>query len=58
MTLLYEDEHFSIARFWGGDKRGVCVQITERDGHLIRYIQVTQAQFKILQGINVSKGKS
>lgn len=29
-----ELENFTLTRFWGGDNRGACIQITGKDGHV------------------------
>ena len=35
----------ALTRFWGGDKRGVCYQITTTDG---TYIQLTTPQLNAI----------
>jgi len=40
-TVIYKQGGFEVKRFYGGDERGVCFQLTTKDG----FIQVTRATF-------------
>jgi hypothetical protein len=40
-TIIYEKDGFQVTRFWGGDDRGQCYQLTTSEG----YIQVRRDQF-------------
>lgn len=35
-TLLYEDKNYLLTRYWGGDEKGVCLQITLAEGEFIQ----------------------
>lgn len=40
-TILYEGDGLQIKKFYGGSKRGVCIQITTGED----FIQLTRPQF-------------
>lgn len=40
-TVVYDKDRFQVKRFYGGDKRGACFQLTTKDG----FIVVTRDQF-------------
>lgn len=42
-TELFRNQEYSIVRFYGGDKRGSCIQITPQR---IDYIQLTKEEAK------------
>ena len=45
-TEILEDDKLGIylTRFFGGEKRGVCYQITVHNGCISDYVQLTKAQ--------------
>ena len=43
-TVIYDKNGVHIKRFYGGEKRGMCYQISIPD----KYIQLTQKEFNIL----------
>jgi len=48
-TVIYEKQGIQVKRFYGGDQRGICYQITTSEG----YVQLTEKQFKdLLKGCN------
>jgi hypothetical protein len=51
-ATLIESEGFYVTLFWGGVKRGVCIQIMTPDQ---KFIQLTLAQFRMMQAVRLPK---
>lgn len=41
-TEIVRNDNYSITRFYGGDKRGVCIQVTPQKDQ--SYIQLTKPE--------------
>ena len=37
-TVLFENKEYSLLRFWGGDERGACLQITPLNQNSIEWL--------------------